>query len=335
MNLYASYEEILREASILKAEADSIISREPPLSDSQWGRIVAYHKAADLELYALDLLKGTPVEAVASHLLEAIALYGRSEDPESAFHHLSKLKNVAVQLPENKYIQSILKQIAPRITHEHRLYDSQVSKIPLAKEFRESPLENVSLEVFDEIIKRFRGAWNLWWMRHFIALRCNEMRAAMISLARARELNPENEQLVSTAILLYAHCADPSEALALCRRELDSLKNVSPSLNLAFALSVITAHRGKIRRSVLREAIDAVLRAKTLADPEADEVLSIIADSFFQEVSLSMAQKVTALMCLIEDRTKDDDNANFRVLPAWLIGKFQQQNSNAVMRQRR
>lgn len=335
---FERYESLVKEASILKAEAENAAFNDQPFSDAEWKRILAYHNAADLELKALDLLHSNPVEAVASHLAEAIALYERAEDPESAMHHLSNLKDVAGQSPDNKYIQSILSTITPRIVHNYNLYDQKIKIIPISPMFRRSIFENVAPDFFDGIIKRFRGAWNLWWMRHFIAMCHDDMPGALDSLGRARDLHPWSEQLIASSLLFYTKLSDAEEALLMCRRELEHWKN-SSIVNLSFAISVLSIHRGKIRRSRLREAVEAVLAAKSLEDPQADEMLLLIAESFLSENSRSMPpeEKIAALMRLVEDKVADDAYTSFRRLdiPAWLINQVQPRGSSAGLRARR
>lgn len=289
------YQDCLKEAGRRKAHADSI-------SLSKWERIVLCHQAADLEVLAIEFLGGFPTETVINHLAEAIALYIESHDPGYARVYLSKLQQIAGQLPDDDYVQGMLARISPRVKSAYSSYEKHIDKLPVNQPYKESPLENWSLKEIDKLLRKFPGMWNLWWIRHCYCFRNNEMPDAGIAIKKATLLSPSNEQLSASLMLFVSHVEPRAlSTLELCRSELKRFIN-SALINTTFAISVLHAQRGQIRKSVLREAVEAILRSRELGATDFEDTITVVASLFSwgpETERMTSSERVNALLKLV------------------------------------
>jgi hypothetical protein len=237
-------------------------------------------------------------------MAEAMALYIDSYDPAMAKHYLSKLQYMAGQLVGDDYVNGILERISPRVESAYRTYEKHADRLSssLNQPYRETPFENISINEIDKILNRFPGVWNLWWMRHCYCFRNNQASDAQAALQNARILSPSNEQLSASLMMFVSHVEPRAlSTLEICRSELKRFIN-SALINTTFAVSVLHAQRGQIRKSVLREIVDAVIRARDLGATDFEDTITMIAGLFSygrNSEQMSSAEKTNALLKLV------------------------------------
>ena len=330
------YQECLKEAGKRKARAD--------LSNvGKFDGVVLLHQPADLEIIPADILGRFPTETAVSHFAEAMALYIESYDPALAMRCLSTLQSFAVQIPENAYVQETLSRISPRVKSSYSSYERHIDRLPLNKPYKDSPLENLSIRQIDKALETFPGMWNLWWIRHCYCFRNNQMSDAGIAIQNANLLSPSNEQLSASLMLFISHVEPRAlSTIELCRTQLKKFIN-SALINSTFAIAVLHAQRGQIRKFLLREAVEPLFRARELGPTDSDEAISMVASLFSygqNSEQMTTTEKANALLNLVDIKRNivmiDDLEVNTSVdaidpiissnpepLMAWMFNKHQ------------
>lgn len=301
MSNLARYDELLTEASDLKFYGRSAVPSGGKAHEERWKRLVATHRAAQLELKALAQLDAPLPETEISHRMEAAGLFLDSHDPVSAFKEWSEIGRILNQHPDDTRLVAIIIPLDDRV----RRASEQYQRLVRIYERNEKASDQIRLLRLRELQEQFPGVGYTWIWRYQLMSK-RDKPAAKKALDRASELDPDGPgpagfRMLHAIETLPQSTDDERAAVAEeLRRELAPWRENSGLINFVFALSLLGLYRPtviewKLSADYVIEISNAIIRAKKLGLLPAWAPVIKIVDEIMDNVHLYTAEQIMPL----------------------------------------